>query len=121
MTLLDLRGTIARLNGTERFVIERRGKGQIVKGRHLEARAKQIQATGAVQQAEPKAMDMLPEGTRQDETLSVWTTTRVRTARADSHDADILQIRGDRYEVLNVADWSREGGYYQATVVKVGQ
>ena len=53
---------------------------------------------GSVQPAKGDDLKLLPEGRREEATVSVYT-------RDDIRNGDLLTIRGDVYEVLNVQVW----------------
>jgi hypothetical protein len=118
---MDLSRTIERLGGSESFCVERRAKGQLVNGRHVRAEATTFNAEGAIQNSDADTIAMLPEGVRKDASITIWTTTQLRTAEDDVAEADRVTARGVVWEVHQVKTWEREGNFFRAVCVKVGQ
>jgi len=118
---MDLSRTIARLGGNESFCVERRDAGQVINGRHVRAEPRTFKGQGAVQNSDADTIAMLPEGVRTDDVITIWTTTELRTAEDDKHEADKVTVRGVVWEVQQVKTWQREGNFFRAVCVKVGQ
>ena len=56
------------------------------------------------------------------ETLIIHTDTPLFGVDVKGQDeADNLLLRDRRFEVMMVSDWSREGGFFEATCVRLGQ
>lgn len=118
----QLPATIRRLGRDEKFTVIRPTGGVRIKGRYIRNAPQEFPANGSVQQADPNTQLMLPEGHRGRETLIVHTVCELFGVDVkDQADADNLNLRGRRYEVMMVSDWSREGGFFEATVVRFGQ
>lgn len=119
--MMDLSRTIQRLGGTEPFTVERRNAGQVINGRHVRADARFFKGTGAIQNSDADTIAMLPEGTRADDAVTIWTTAQLRTAKDNAHEADKVTARGDVWEVHAVKTWHREGNFFRCVCVRSGQ
>lgn len=119
--MMDMMRTIERLGGPECFIVERRDAGTIVNGRHVRAEAYTFKAEGAVQNSDADTIAMLPEGVRTNDIITIWTNAKLRTAEDDKHEADRITVRDVVWEVHQVKTWQREGNFFRAVCVKVGQ
>ena len=118
----QLPATIRRLGKHEKFTVIRPTGGVRIKGRYIRNEPQEFPANGSVQQADASTQLLLPEGHRGRETLIVHTVCELFGVDVkDQTNADNLILRGRRYEVMMVSDWSREGGFFEATVVRLGQ
>lgn len=64
----------------------------------------------------------LPEGVRTRGLWDVWSTSELKPSkREDGTPADIVMWDGIPHEVYDFKDWSKDGGYWYALVVKVQQ
>ena len=119
---MSLSQVIDCIGRREPFRVIRPMGGVDVKGEYQRNPPQDFPATGAIQQADPKMLEKLPEGERSKEALIVFTETELRNVRAAKNgEADILKMRGSEWRVMLLADWSHEGGYYEAVVVRLGQ
>ena len=76
----------------------RPGPGSVTGGRYIPGPQVPILVRGSVQPTKGEDLKLLPEGRREEATVSVYT-------RDDIRNGDLLTIRGDVYEVLNVQVW----------------
>lgn len=113
---------IKRRGKREPFTIIRPSGGTLVKGRFKRTKPTEIPAVGSIQQADPKTQLLLPEAVRNRETVIVHTDTPLFGADVEAkREADNLMLRDRRFEVMMVSDWSLEGGFFEATCVRLGQ
>lgn len=57
---------------------------------------------------------ILPDGVRVDDVISVWAVSRLRTVEdPDGKPADRIVWQGARYEVQSCEDWNHLGTYYK--------
>lgn len=59
-----------------------------------------------------KVLQQLPEGTRSSDAFTFYFEEEVRTAIADTQDADVIVYGGLRYVLNLVEDWSARGGFW---------
>lgn len=118
---MDLSHTIARLGGSEAFIVERRDAGQIINGRHVRAEPRGFSTSGAIQNSDADTIAMLPEGVGSDDAITIWTTTELRTAKEAVHEADKVSVRDDVWEVHAARNLQREGNFWRCVCIKVGQ
>lgn len=62
----------------------------------------QFDIAGIVQPADPDDLASLPEGTRLDDMISVWSHEIIRGADGKSRESDVLIIDGKFYRVVKV-------------------
>jgi hypothetical protein len=67
-----------------------------------------LSVAGVVAPATDEQLQRLPEGDRSNETIAVYTGTRL-TAGDDTHGPDVLAWKGGTYQVKGVWDWSDYG------------
>ena len=70
----------------------------------------EFETVGAVQPAEPADVQFLPEGTRLDDTVSVWSHQSLRGGDGKRFESDVLIVGADRYRVIRVEP-RQENGY----------
>ncbi|MCG8433487.1 MAG: hypothetical protein MJA83_05605 [Gammaproteobacteria bacterium] len=117
-----LRATIARLGRMEGFEVSRPGGGEDVKGEWKRNRPSVFEANGSIQQADAQTLMLLPEGLRNQETVVVHTDCELRSEDVGAQrQADRLKIRGRIFQVERLFDYSREGGFFEAICVRLGQ
>jgi hypothetical protein len=63
---------------------------------------------GVVHPATEKQLLLLPEASRGDETIAVYTVTKL-TAGDDAHSSDTVTWQGETYKVVKVMDYSDYG------------
>ena len=74
--------------------------------------------SGDVQPASQAAIERLPEGSRTDGAITVFTHARMRTAASPNDVADRILYQGVEYEVSGEQIWPSDNVY---TCTKVGQ
>lgn len=119
MSLFDFKTMIDALGGPETFTVKRQAETTIVRGRAMQKDPTTFTVQGAAQPAGAETRRMLPEGTRADKVLNVWTDVALQT-RTDEHNADVVTIRGEDYEVAMLWDYERSGAYFKAACVRLG-
>ena len=65
--------------------------------------------TAIVQPAKPSEVALLPEGSRLNKILSVWTACDLRAADGDATESDVLVIDGASFRVVKVEPWQTNG------------
>lgn len=73
---------------------------------------------GRFQPASQRDIQRLPEGSRADGAVVLFTDCELRTTEADNQVADRIMYRSTEYEVSGVEEWESHGRY---TLTKVGQ
>lgn len=74
----------------------------------------------AVVTVDPASLRRLPDGTRAQMAIMVWTRTELVSVQT-GRPADSVLWRGRRYQVMSVSDWSTYGqGFYSASCDLVG-
>ena len=73
---------------------------------------------GNIQPASQRAIERLPEGTRSDGAIVLFTDVALRTAESSDYPADRIVCLGTEYEVSQSDGWSSHRRY---TCTKVGQ
>ena len=82
--------------------------GQWVKGQWVEGSVKEIPFKGTAQPASGKAMEMLPEGKRNNEAITVYAPAGMKFTTADprtQRSGDIIIWEENEYEVQVVRPW----------------
>ena len=96
---MSLSQVIDCIGRREPFRVIRPMGGVDVKGEYQRNPPQDFPATGAIQQADPKMLEKLPEGERSKEALIVFTETELRNVRAAKDgEADILKMRGAEWD-----------------------
>lgn len=65
--------------------------------------------TAIVQPAKPSEVALLPEGSRLNEILSVWSAEDLRGAHGNTTESDVLVIDGASYRVVKAEPWQANG------------
>jgi len=90
------------------LVQKTREPGVYVKGQWKEGAAKDIPFKGTAQPASGKVMELLPEGKRNSETITVFAPANLKFIPAEpelQQSGDIIVWEGRNYEVLIVRPW----------------
>jgi len=66
-----------------------------------------------VEMPTPGQVQTLPEGTRFDDLISVWSASELRAADGKRIESDVLIVDGNHYKVTQVEDRSANG-YFKA-------
>lgn len=67
---------------------------------------------GIVQPASMREVEMLPEGDRLKDVISVWSACLLKATNADDAEADIIVVGTHHYRVIKSESWP-ENGYYR--------
>jgi hypothetical protein len=67
------------------------------------------QLVGIVQPATPREIQMLPEGSRLKDIISVWSASEMRGADGKAAESDILVVDGKSYRVVRAEPWAHAG------------
>lgn len=70
------------------------------------------QLVGIVQPATPNELEMLPEGSRAKDVISVWSATLLRMADGKLLESDILVVDAQSYRVIRAEPWG-DAGYFR--------
>jgi hypothetical protein len=71
-----------------------------------------LEMKGIVQPASPRDIQMLPEGSRLKDVISVWCGKPIRGGNGNDKEADVLIIGVRRYRVIKAEPWP-DNGYYR--------
>lgn len=86
---------------TGTYTVTRRSARTLVKGRATLPSNASVSISAAVQPLAGRDTQVLPEGVRASETITIYTD--VELIAADStHEADLISYKGDSYEVRHV-------------------
>lgn len=126
MTLLRRKLIMSRV--VERYAltadlsIERYGGGSWADGRWVNEQPTAVALTAHVQPMGQEAKQILPEGDRTRDGITVWSTTAIRPVqRSEGKPGDVVLWGGKSYEVVALTDWSSQGDYWEAGCIKVDQ
>ena len=103
-----------KTNGT--YTVTRKGAATYLKGRLIAASTSTFTITASIQPLTGRDMSLLPEGSRADNTKSLYTTTQLNTVGAAEPDS--LTIDSVEFEVVNVEKWEGFGEIYYRTLVR---
>lgn len=102
-------------------VVRRRTPGVLSQGVWLERPPTKLNILASVQPA-GREVQLLPEGLRSDEALTIFTSTRLQTA-ADPAGAgsDRLEWNGNLYEAQRIDDWiaGGRGNYFRVIFTRI--
>lgn len=86
------------------FQVERASGGTYVDGHHVPAAPVLFTIAASVQPVGKTQMQLLPEGQRATDLRQLWTDTELFTRDANQA-PDVIRIEGERFYVLNVAEY----------------
>ena len=120
MTVVDVSEALRGI--TESVSVTRIAAGSRTLGRWTDGSTSVITIDACVQPATDEDMQRLPEGQRIEETISIFTTTELKTVSVDGQTpADRVSYDGEVYEVQSVTPWSEVGGYYHVLAKRHGR
>lgn len=93
----------------------RRPRGEFANEGEFTSSYKDTLIRGVVQQAKPNDLKFLPEGTRIDDILSVWSAEEMRGGDGKTQEPDVLLIDGAYFKVIR-AEPRPDGGYWRVFV-----
>jgi len=114
----NLADTVARF-ATGIYQVTRRPKGQYVQGRLVTVTPSTLLVSACVQPASGRQLQRLPDGMRLSETISIWSEVELFVKTATS-DPDLIEYRGNKYEVQISHPWDEHGNFFESVAVKVG-
>jgi hypothetical protein len=89
-------------------------------GRWNEAKREVVTLLVYLQPARPHEKMELPENRRTEATLKFFSESELYgTSVKDQRNPDVIEYKGDQYEVTSVKDWSEEGGFFKGLAVKM--
>ncbi len=117
---MDLSSVVASFY-TDTFVVTRTTSAATFgsDGRLAAATTTTVRVQGVEVPITGRELQRLQEGYRGAEVKVLFTVAPLYTIDARQA-ADTVVIEGDTYQVEKVEDWSRLGGYYRVTLLKVG-
>jgi hypothetical protein len=71
-----------------------------------------LSATGCVQPASPRELQLMPEGSRLGDVIAVWSNVEMRVADGKV-ESDVIVVDSKNYKVVKCEPWP-ESGYYKA-------
>lgn len=90
--------------------VERTSPGAYVDGIYVEGSVSTFYALMSPQQPTPKQLEVLPEGERDKDVMLFISKRTLRTVDDDNNiPADVIIFKGERYRVIQLADWSTFG------------
>lgn len=93
--------------------------GRVQYGRVQESEDSELCAHAVVYPLSGDQLRNLPEGRRQEETVTIITSFQLQTVSSSECDtADIVEYCGVHYQIEEVKDWSKLGGFYEAMGVR---
>lgn len=67
---------------------------------------------GVIQPASPKELELLPEGSRLDEVLAIWSNVEMRVGDGAKVESDVVVHNTKSYRVIKCEPWP-EAGFYK--------
>ena len=90
--------------------VERTAPGSYVDGIYVEGVASNFYSLMSPQQPTPKQLEILPEGERDRDVMIFISKRPLRTVDDNNAiPADVVLFNGERYRVIQLADWSTFG------------
>jgi len=99
------------------YLVTRTTQGEYVKGRAGPTTTTNFSTPLSVQPMSGQELLRLPEGMRTRETLVAFSPVPLYPV-TDTVVPDVVTVKGKKYEVTTVDDWSSLGGYWRATLVR---
>src|SRR5690606_33539045 len=102
------------------IIVLRRHPGTTVDGDYIEPPPTETSGVQAsVQPSSGEDLELLEEGARSRDAITIWTPHALRTALQSQHPADRVVYQGQTFEVMHVRDWDAVAGYRKAVAVRV--
>lgn len=111
--------TVARFSHC--FEVERTEPGEYIEGRYSPGTSRRFEARGSIQPATTDEIQLLPEGTRSDGAVTIWTKCDLKIGSSRDKEPDHAFFNGVEYEVRAEADWFHHGAFRRYVAVKAGQ
>jgi hypothetical protein len=88
-------------------------------GRPTTIESKPVYVLGAVQPSIPEVRNRVPEGSKNQETLTFWISTIITDDGPLEITAnDIIEYRGSRYFIFEISPWNHIGDYTELSATK---
>ena len=103
------------------LTVIRKGEGTHVDGVWVESESSTFSIKASVQATDAEILQTLPEGYRTRESYTLFTDSKLQTAKTGNNDPDIVIIHDDRYQVIRVTPWQNldyATKHYEILVVK---
>lgn len=79
-----------------------------------------VTITAVVYRTIPREAAILPEGVRNKQLITIFTSVQLFAARSDvNKDGDIIIYRSEAYEVIKTEDWYVTGNYFKSIAVRI--
>lgn len=119
MPILDLSSTVEHFASD--YTVRRPGAITWTNGRASTGAESTITVRGVFRPAPGKTDAGQLEGERADGKIKGWVTTALRTSEVGLQAADIVEFRGQDYQVSLVHEAQPQGNYWHVEAEKVGQ
>ena len=111
--------TVARFSHC--FTVIRREPGEYIQGRYQQPEPRRFEARGSIQPSTDDEIALLPEGTRSDGAVTIWTSCDLKIGSMRDQEPDHVEFKGVEYEVRAEADWFHHGDFRRYVAGKAGQ
>jgi hypothetical protein len=105
---------------TGTYTVRRQDPPTFVKGRQVAGGVVELQIRMVIAPLSGDELQRLPEGTRQEDKITIVSTQALRTDSV-SGVADKIEYGGYDFEVDQVADWSALGGFWKCQATRAGK
>lgn len=119
MALFDLSSVVDALSDETALTVTRRDPSTYTVGRLDAPSSSTITIRASVQPASGRDLKRLPEGSRVEDVLCLFTTTELLT-QGVGQSPDLVTVQGADYEVQNVEVWASLGSFYKVLALKTG-
>jgi hypothetical protein len=116
---MDLSGVIESfLTGI--YTVTRTQPATFTDGRAVSGSTSTFTTRACIQPASGRQLKELPEGSRSDEAVAIYSESELLTVGA-TQEADTLVYRGEVWQVQNVKRWDELGNYWLGVATKVAR
>jgi hypothetical protein len=114
---------VKMLSEEQELVVRRMPSGAYdSQGRWEDRDPETFKICASVQIAKSEELMKLEENRRTRLALKIYTTTQLQTGSVkNAEQPDIIEYKGDDFQVDFVDDWYEEGGYFKVIATKAGQ
>lgn len=111
---LNMMPTVNRF-ARKNIKLKRKAAGSYVNGRWVDGAAQtDIIIKAVIQPSNPQDLQVLPEGERRKQIVSIWTGTELKAAGDDDNIvSDVIEDGSRKYKVMHIFD-RQENGYHKA-------
>lgn len=119
-SVIDLSDVVLDLASGSYTVTRTTPGGYGTDGRFVPGTPSTLTIQASVQPARGQDLLLLPEGMRTEETLKVYSPTRLFTQGA-GQDPDVITVAGITYKVMTAEQWGPDGAYWKILASKIGR